>query len=365
MAVLKKLFWRTEKRKVSELKLFPNNPRKMSQEQAQHLIDSIKKFNLVEIPVVDQNNRVLAGNMRIQALKTLNRGDDIIEVRVPSRPLTERECQEYLLRSNKNVGSWDYDLLANFDLDLLESAGFDNYDLKQIFGDIKNISPDENSLPETPEKTKIKSGDIIQLGRHTLMCADATVEENVKTLTRNTKISMILIDPEYNMDISKIYYLFHMFKCPIFVMCGDKQAVEIAYQFKKYFRMFFVLYFQAPVKLSQYVPLKHCTLIAYFNTGMDRNINLKGCSDIIEVPHRYDMSIQKYHGKVVDIPEYFIRFFSKKNDAVLDTFGGTGSTLIACENTDRTCKMMEIDPIRCEFICQRWEAFTGKRRKIL
>jgi len=119
------LVWHTEKRKVKDLKLFEGNPRKMTKEQAEQLLKSLKKFNLVEIPAIDQNNRVIAGNMRIQALKQLGREDEEIEVRVPNRPLTEEEAREYLLRSNKNVGEWDYDLLANFDEDLLKEVGFD------------------------------------------------------------------------------------------------------------------------------------------------------------------------------------------------------------------------------------------------
>ena len=104
------LTWRTEKRKIKDLKLFDGNPRKMSDKQAEQLLESLKKFNYVELIAIDQNNRVIAGNMRVQALKKLGRDDEEIEVRVPSRPLTEEEAREYLLRSNKNTGEWDYDV---------------------------------------------------------------------------------------------------------------------------------------------------------------------------------------------------------------------------------------------------------------
>lgn len=138
------LFWRTEKRKIKDLKLFENNPRKMSKQQAEQLLRSLKKFNLVEIPAIDQNNRVIAGNMRVEALRKLYGDDFEIEVRVPSRPLTEEEAKEYLLRSNKNTGEWDFDLLASFGEDLLKEVGFENFEIENVFTkDLLSIK-DEN-----------------------------------------------------------------------------------------------------------------------------------------------------------------------------------------------------------------------------
>lgn len=143
------LKWRTEKRKVSELKLFEGNPRKMTEKQAQDLLNSLQKFNLVEIPAIDQHNRVIAGNMRIQALQRLGRSDEEIEVRVPNKPLTEKEAREYLLRSNKNVGSWDYSELANFDEELLLDVGFDEKEIENI----------ESYAPELQMDTDIELSD--------------------------------------------------------------------------------------------------------------------------------------------------------------------------------------------------------------
>lgn len=128
-----KLSWRTETRQISDLTSFEGNPRKMSEKQAKDLMNSLKKFNVVEIPVVDQNNRIIAGNMRISALKTLGRGNETIEVRVPNRDLTEDEAREYLLRSNRNTGEFDLDLLANFDEELLIDCGWMKDELDFIF----------------------------------------------------------------------------------------------------------------------------------------------------------------------------------------------------------------------------------------
>jgi hypothetical protein len=142
------LFWKTEKRLVKDLKFFEKNPRKMSKAQAEQLLQSIKKFNLVEIPVIDQNNRIIAGNMRVTALKKLGRLNEEIEVRVPSRDLTEEEATEYLIRSNKNIGEWETKLLIEFDKDLLKETGFSEKELDKIFYDKKEEEAKELEFTE-------------------------------------------------------------------------------------------------------------------------------------------------------------------------------------------------------------------------
>lgn len=107
------LFWRTEKRLVKDLIPYPANPRKMSKEQARQLIESVKKFDYVELVAIQPNNCIIAGHMRVKALIQLGRGLTSIEVRVPSRPLTDEEMREYMIRSNKNQGDWDWDELSS------------------------------------------------------------------------------------------------------------------------------------------------------------------------------------------------------------------------------------------------------------
>lgn len=108
-----KLTWKTELRKVSELKEYSKNPRQILKNQFDQLIKSIKKFDYVELVAIDVDNTIIAGHMRIRALKKLKRDKELIEIRVPSRKLTEEEFEEYLIRSNLNTGDFDYDVLAN------------------------------------------------------------------------------------------------------------------------------------------------------------------------------------------------------------------------------------------------------------
>ena len=121
-----KLSWHTEQRKVSDLIPNSENPRKMCEKQAEELKKSLEKFNLAEIPAINTDNKIVAGHMRVATLQLLGRGDESIDVRVPNRKLTDKEYNEYLLRSNQNRGDWDWDILANsFDVNELINAGFD------------------------------------------------------------------------------------------------------------------------------------------------------------------------------------------------------------------------------------------------
>jgi len=141
------LKWHTEQRKVKDLIPFEGNPRQLTEKQAKDLEKSLKRFDLVEIPAIDTDNKTIAGHQRLKILQSLGRGDEVIDVRVPSRKLTDAEFLEYNLRSNKNTGEWDFDLLANIDETLLTDVGFDEIDLNRMFNletDIKEKEFDEN-----------------------------------------------------------------------------------------------------------------------------------------------------------------------------------------------------------------------------
>lgn len=108
---MKKIEWHTEKRKVNDLLPFEINPRKITEEKRQQLIRSLEKFNLAEIPAINKDGTVISGNQRIKALQMIGRGEELIDVRVPSRQLTEAEVKEYNLISNTHAGEWDFLML--------------------------------------------------------------------------------------------------------------------------------------------------------------------------------------------------------------------------------------------------------------
>lgn len=155
-----KLVWSNAQRKISELVAYKGNPRKMTPEGARLLLDSIEKFGLVEVPAVNLNNKILAGHQRITAMKTLGMGGGVIDVRVPNRMLSKQEEKEYMLRSNKNVGEWDWEKLQAIDLETLKLVGFAEDELKMMFSktSVNDIILDEERIkvitiepPEAPE----------------------------------------------------------------------------------------------------------------------------------------------------------------------------------------------------------------------
>lgn len=140
------LVWSTEKRKVDDLLPFEKNPRQITEKQIEDLKKSLEKFNLVELPVIDTNGRIIAGHQRMKVMQLIGRGQEEVEVRVPNRELTEQEVAEYNIRSNKNTGGWDFDILANdFEIQDLVDWGFEKY---EVFANNEDAKFDFDDLPE-------------------------------------------------------------------------------------------------------------------------------------------------------------------------------------------------------------------------
>lgn len=203
-----KIKWSTESRKVSELKSYEKNPRKMSAEEKAEIEKSIDGFGRV-VPLIinigKRNNIVISGNQRLKIYK--EKKVEEVEAMVPSRELTLEEEKELNLRLNKNTASWDYDLLQEFDLDLLLDVGFGDDELQSFFDDVELAEDDydvEKALKEI-KKTKVKTGEIWQLGKNRLLVGDSTNKKEVERLMNVVKAHVIYQDPPYNigLDYSK------------------------------------------------------------------------------------------------------------------------------------------------------------------
>jgi hypothetical protein len=127
---MKKLEWHTEQRIINNLIPYKENPRTMTEKQKNDLEESLKRFNLMSIPVINTDNTIISGHQRMKILQLLGRGDEEIDVRVPNRKLTDKELKEANLRENKNLGGWDWDMLANEDEELLLDVGFTEEELE-------------------------------------------------------------------------------------------------------------------------------------------------------------------------------------------------------------------------------------------
>ena len=203
-----KLVWTTEKRRVKDLIPFEYNPRRLSKKRKKKLIESLEKFNLAEIPAVNSDNKIIAGHQRIMILMELERGDELIDVRVPNRPLTDDEFREYNIRSNVEYGEWDLELLEEYfdDLDL-DEFGLDIDELTAL-----DVAPEfreekEGEFDDTPPVHPVsKPGDVFSFISknkkisHRLMCGNSANADDVEKLMSGDKAHLVFTDPPYNVN---------------------------------------------------------------------------------------------------------------------------------------------------------------------
>lgn len=142
------LQWRTEQRRVNDLLPWEKNPRKITEAKKQKMIESLQKFNLVDLPVCDIDNTLISGHQRLKAMQFLGRGDEIVDVRFPNRKLTEKEIKEYSLLANSHFGEFDFDILK---------TDFDDIKFDEIGVDITLSAFDfEEKKPNKPETRELK-----------------------------------------------------------------------------------------------------------------------------------------------------------------------------------------------------------------
>ncbi len=190
--------------KISELNPAPYNPRKWSQDAIDQLTESIKRFGVIDPVLVNQapgrENVVIGGHFRIKILKDLGYAEiPVVYINIPE---IERE-RELNVRLNKNLGEWDYNLLAAFDESLLSDIGFTSEELDTVF-DVDDEQSDNFNIQKELDRlgidVKAKSGDVYQLGDSRLMVGDSTVESDVLKLMNGEKADMCLTDPPYILD---------------------------------------------------------------------------------------------------------------------------------------------------------------------
>lgn len=366
---------RTNKYEIVEIdKLIPyaNNARTHSDEQIKKIQASIREFGFINPVLIDKDCGIIAGHGRVEAAKREGM------TKVPCvwvEHLTETQKKAYMLADNRLAldAGWDMDVLKveleglqdiNFDIDL---TGFNSKELSDIFGEEELEVVEDDFNGELPEVPKTKLGDIYQLGRHRLLCGDSFSSADVDKLMDGVKADFGFCDPPYDMDndgwVSNLSYIKQ--GNPIFLMASDKQTVRLANIIPN-FRHFIIHDRVSAVMLNSNMPMSRHTIISFFCEHPGKHfVNLRDYfTTIIEVNKNYKDSNEENFskmGKPVQISAELIRHYSKKNDIVLDLFGGGGSTLIACEQLDRVCYMNELDPASCDVIVQRWENLTGKK----
>lgn len=423
----KQLKWCTEMRRVSELVPNPKNPRAMSPKQMEDLKRSLRKFNIVELPVCDLDNRVLAGHQRLLALRLLGRGSELIPTRVPNRKLTKEEYNQYLLTSNAIHGSWDYRLLAEqFDIETLLASGFDDGDLSVIFADSLEVADDDFNIDielKKIKKPKAKLGDYYALGSHRLGCLDSANPTAVKRLVGKAKIDMVYCDPNFNIALDyntgvggKASYggtindLKPDHEYRQFLKHTMENALSVAkpnthvyyYCDQKYIGMIQSLFSELGLNNKRvclwikgaanptpgvawnkcYEPCVYATRgkpylspvslnfaeVLNKELGPSGNKLLDDIMDSLNIWLAKRIPGQEYQHatqKPVTLHERPIKRCTKLGDTILDLFGGAGSTLLAADAMKRVCFMAEIEPIFIDLIIARYEHATHTKARQL
>ena len=375
-----KLTWLTEQRKIRDLTPAEYNPRQMTEAQAKELRKSLEKFNLVEIPAVDTDGTILAGHQRLAMLTQMGRGDELIDVRVPNRKLTEAEAQEYNLRSNKNTGEWDMDKLFAMPEGLLEEVGFSNKEIQKLVDGHTEVEEDGYDVAVGLDlPLRVAKGEIWGLDGHRLMCGDSTVKEDVERLMDGKKAYCILTDPPYGMKLDADYSGmkgWHQGKKYEQVI-GDEKDFD--YQQFAWINAKEEFWWGADYYVETLPSFGKDGSWMVWDKRVDESKDKMFGSGFemlwSKVKHQRRLLRQMWAGFMGDaeaskrvhptqkpskLMAGLVNEFTVVGDIVLDLFLGSGSTLIACEQTGRICYGSEIDPKYCSVILDRWMKLTNK-----
>lgn len=342
----------------------PRNPRIIKNEKYKKLLKSLKDdpemLQLRELIVYPYNDKyvVICGNMRLKACIEIGIKDIPCKVLENDTPI--EKLQAYTIKDNIGYGEHDFDLLANeWDIDKLDDWGVDLPDFGTDDNDVVEDEFDEN---KSEIETDIVIGDMLKIGRHTLLCGDSTKKESYIKLLQNEKADLIFTDPPYDLDDNYSTHIFESAKedCHIFIMNSDKLLIDNVNNGRDMFRKFFAVDFRQARLVSNNQPMTRVDLIAEFLKGKTKFNNLfDGFSTLIECAkiHNSNESINFGHkqAKKIELPATFITHYSNENELVCDFFGGSGSTMAACEQLNRVCKSIEFDPKNCQIIINRME----------
>jgi len=408
--LLMPLAWSTVQRKVNDLVPMSDNPRKISEAKMAKLIESLTRFNVVDIPVIDHDGTLVGFHQRLKALQAMGRGEEMIDVRMPNRPLTTPEHKEYTLLQNLHFGDWDDEVLEEFSLGLdMEGLGFEVDDFKSFEDGLeaatakkkeRKLEAVEDDGPGAlPDAGVTVRGDVWELVsvekglRHRVMCGDSTVVDDVEKLMGGEKADMIFTDPPYNVashsenfaaDVSKAMNdlknsswdkdfdieaalaslrLCVKPDCTLYIWTSHYLAGRIWEYFSDADCSSYLVWSKPnPMpSLSKRHPTWSTELCCYFSFGSKRIVNFPteghflSCREVIK---KSDGSHPTQ--KPIELIAPILEFSSNTKSIVADVFLGSGSTLIACEQLTRHCRGMELDEKYCDVIVRRWLAWMEK-----
>lgn len=395
-----------EKIDIDSIYEYENNAKIHTKEQIEQIKNSILKFGNNDPIAIDENNVIIEGHGRLYALQQL--GYKEIEV-IRLEHLSEQQKKAYILAHNKLT------MNTGFDLEVLEMEleSIDEFNMAD-FGFEVDFVPEKTETEEDLEEVlseevtnnlNIKHGDKFKLGDHFLMCGDSTDLESVKNLTRGGTVNLVLTDPPYNVNYEEKEKSVNKFRNnkrtnegQYTSIANDSMKDEEFYNFLfKVYSNFLDVLEDGGTYYIWYATSESINFLkALKDAGTDfRQILIWNKNTIVlgrqDYQWKYEPCIYGWkegssHNwysdrkqttvldfdkplrntehptmKPVELFKYLIGNSSKERDIVLDLFGGSGTTLIACEETNRICYMMEYEPKYVDVIIRRWEKLTGRK----
>jgi len=369
----------TKFKDLNEFENFQGDLKEISKQNLERLKESIKRngFN-APIFIWKGHNYILDGHQRIKAVKELIKEGYILKdnklpyVEIEAKDKTQ--AGEMILSYNSQYGvitNKGLELfVSDFKLDIKDMKNFLDFKEFSIFKEKLDVIDDNFNVDKSfrKPKYKINYGDIYKLGKHRLMCGDATKKEDVEKLMNGKKVDLVLTDPPYNFENFSFFNNvldYSTENAELFIFYSDKLGIKLAFKFFDYFIRTFIIKFQTGVLISNNQPMQAHDLIFHFRKNKNNFKNLyDGFSTYLgEINKNFIRQNEFRYEKSIEILSKIILHYTNNSNIVLDLFGGSGSTLIACEQLDRICYMMEIDPVYCSVIIERWEHLTGKKAK--
>lgn len=385
-------------RNTEDLQAYEYNPRN-NDNAVDVVAESIKEFGFKVPIIIDREGTIIAGHTRLRAAKQL----EIREVPcIVADDLTPEQIKAFRLADNKTAefSEWDFDLLEKelaeltaFDVDMsafgFDESLFENFDVNNAL-DIDDEFDAEKEAAEIKEPIT-REGDVWQLGKHRLICGDSTNRETIKSLMDGKEADLLLTDPPYNVayegatkekltikndnmsDTAFYEFLKDAFTSAdkvmregagFYIWHADSEGLNFrkACNFAGWkVRQCLIWAKNALVLGMQDYQWKHEPCLYGWKEGAAHYfIEDRTQSTVLE----YDKPLRNGEHptmKPLSMISRLVYNSSRKGDIVLDMFGGSGTTLIACEELDRICYMSELDPIYCDVIIKRWEEFTGEK----
>ena len=368
---------------IDKLVPYARNPRNNAF-SVDKVASSIKEFGFRQPIVVDEEMVILAGHTRLQASYKLGLKEVPVHI---AENLSEEKKKAFRIMDNRSSedSEWDNDLLAlelsdlnNTDFDL-EKTGFTQEEIDALLtlNEIQEGLTDEDEVPDLPDEPVTKLGDLWQLGNHRLLCGDSTSIDAVDILMDGKQADMVFTDPPYNVAFNGRSGKFDVIK-------NDDLADD---EFDDFINSFFSILEVLDIDtyyiccnwafygvLQTKLKPKACIVWAKNVFGLGRgyrhqhefilfdgyiDTSITNESDLWNISK--DVKYQHPTQKPVALAERAILNSTKPNNIIIDFFGGSGSTLLACEKNGRNARIIELDPRYCDVIIKRWEDYTGKK----